>query len=130
MLRAQIDAPTYAATYYDPRGAQDLYFPLPEVPYLKLAAVYDEHAHKLTLFALNRSLTDEMPLRVTADGFSNLDIDQGLQLRDSDLKAANTRTQPDRVKPSALARVCARGPDLHAMLQPASWNVIRVSVRQ
>ena len=29
VLRAQIDSPTYAARYYDPRGAQDLFFPLP-----------------------------------------------------------------------------------------------------
>src|SRR5215468_8880119 len=34
VLRTQIESPTYAATYYDPRGAQELYFPLPEVPYL------------------------------------------------------------------------------------------------
>src|SRR5262249_5102679 len=42
VLRAQIDSPTYAARYFDPRGEQDLYFPLPAVPYLKLAAVHDE----------------------------------------------------------------------------------------
>ena len=38
VLRAKIDSPTYAATYFDPRGAQQP-FPLPAVPYLKLAAV-------------------------------------------------------------------------------------------
>jgi alpha-N-arabinofuranosidase len=130
VLRAQIDAPTYAATYYDPRGAQDLYFPLPQVPYLKLAAVHDEQARTLTLFALNRSLTDEMPMRVTAEGFSNLEVERGLQLCDPDLKAANTRTQPDRVKPAALTRVRVQGTDLRATLMPASWNVIRVKVQQ
>src|SRR4026209_1264595 len=70
VLRARIKSPTYAASYYDPRGAQDLSFPLPEVPYLILAAVHDEQAGALTLFALNRSLTEEMPLRVNAEGFS------------------------------------------------------------
>ena len=129
-LRAQTDAPTYAATYYDPRGAQDLYFPLPQVRYLKLAAVHDEQARTLTLFALNRSLTDEMPIRVTAEGFSNLEVERGLQLYDPDLKATNTRTQPERVKPSALTTVRAQGADLRGILQPASWNVIRVKVQQ
>src|SRR6476646_4211175 len=41
VLRARIDALTYAATYRDPRGVQDLQFPLPQVPFLKLAAVHD-----------------------------------------------------------------------------------------
>ena len=36
VLRAQVDSPTYAARYYDPRGAAGTCFPLPAVPYLKL----------------------------------------------------------------------------------------------
>ena len=100
------------------------------MPYLKLAAVHDEQARALTLFALNRSLTDEMPMRVTAEGFSNLEVERGLQLYDPDLKAANTRTQPERVKPAALTRVRVQGTDLRATLMPASWNVIRVKVQQ
>ena len=38
VLRTHIDSPTYSANYYDPRGKQDLWYPLPEVPYLKLSA--------------------------------------------------------------------------------------------
>ncbi|HEY5930163.1 MAG TPA: alpha-N-arabinofuranosidase, partial [Burkholderiales bacterium] len=66
VLRTRIKSPTYAASYFDPRGAQDLRFALPDVPYLKLAAVHDEQAGTLTLFALNRSLTEQMPLQVKA----------------------------------------------------------------
>jgi alpha-N-arabinofuranosidase len=128
VLRAQIDAPTYAANYFDPRGAQDLHFPLSDVPYLKLAAVHDEQAGALTVFALNRSLTEEMPLRVTTTGFSMLVVDQALQLHDADLEAINTKANPDRVKPSALSGVLAQGGALTATLRPASWNVIRAKV--
>jgi alpha-N-arabinofuranosidase len=128
VLRVQDDSPIYATTYYDPRGSQDLFFPLPEVPYLKLAAVHQEQADNLTLFALNRNLTEEMPLRVTAGGFSKLEIDRALQLQDADLKAANTKAQPDRVQPSALTGVRAEGGSLYARLSPASWNVIRARV--
>ncbi len=128
VLRARITSPTYAASYFDPRGAQDLSFALPEVPFLKLAAVHDEHAGALTLFALNRSLTEEMPLRVNAGGFSALVVERALQLHDTDLKAVNTRANPDRVKPSALAGVRSEGNRLTATLLPASWNVIRVMV--
>ena len=128
VLQAQIDSPTYSATYFDPRGKQDLYFPVPQAPYLKLAAVHDERAGALTLFALNRNLTEEMPLRATAAGFSNLTVEQALQLQDADLKAVNTKAQPHRVKPRTLDRVRVEGGDVRAMLAPASWNVIRVKV--
>jgi alpha-N-arabinofuranosidase len=125
VLRAQIDSPTYAARYYDPRGAQDLFFPLPETPYLKLAAVHDEQAGALTLFALNRSLSEEMPLRLTAEGFPGLVLEQAAQLHDADLEAVNSQADPDRVQPSPLAGVRTQGSSLYATLRPASWNVIR-----
>ena len=128
VLRVDSDSPTYAATYYDPRGAQDLYFPLPDVPYLKLAAVHDEPAGTLTLFALNRSLTEDTRVRVTLEGFSGVAIDAAFQLRDSDLKAANTRAQPDRVKPAVLTGIHVEDGHLSATLPPASWNVVRLKV--
>jgi alpha-L-arabinofuranosidase len=105
VLRAQVDAPTYAASYYDPRGAEELRFPLPAVPYLKLAAVQDERAGSLTLFALSRSLDEALPLEVTARGFSGLAVEQALALHDRDLDAANTKDDSDRVKPAPLEGV-------------------------
>jgi len=129
VLRAEIDSPTYSATYFDPRGSQDLYFPVPEAPYLKLAAVHDERTCALTVFALNRSLTEEMPLRITVTGFSKPVIEETIQLQDSDIKAVNTKEQPDRIKPWPLDRVHAEGDDIYALLRPASWNVIRVGVK-
>ena len=96
---------------------------VPEVP-----ASRDEQAGALTLFALNRSLTEGLPLRVNAGGFSGLVVERALQLHDTDLKAVNTKAHPDRVKPSTLAGVWAEGNCLTATLLPASWNVIRATV--
>ena len=129
VLRAQIESPTYAATYYDPRGAQELYFPLPEVPYLKLAAVHDEQSDRLTLFALNRNAKEQMSVQVSADGFAELEFDEALQLCDADLKAVNSKARPDRVRPTALTSVRAHRGALEARLAPASWNVIRAKAR-
>jgi alpha-L-arabinofuranosidase len=126
VLRAQIDSPTYAATYFDPRGAQDLFFSLPEVPYLKLAAVHDEQHAMLTLFALNRSLDEQMQLRVDVHGFSELKMTDALELHDTELSAANTRELPERVMPSRLETVRVDGGVVEATLKPASWNVIRL----
>ena len=41
VLRAQVESETYDASYYDPRGTDELTFPVPNVPYLKMSAVAD-----------------------------------------------------------------------------------------
>ena len=115
--------------YYDPaRRRRPVLLRLPAVPYLKLAAVHDEKAGALTLFALNRSLHDILPLELHAAGFGKLGLKQAQQLCDPDLEAVNSRTEPDRVRPSVLSAVEVAGDRLEASLAPASWNVIQLSV--
>jgi alpha-N-arabinofuranosidase len=126
VLRAEVDAPTYAATYFDPRGPHDLYFPLPAVPHLKLAAVHDEPGGWLTLFALNRDLREELELEVMVGGFAKSETVAALQMCDRDLRASNTKNEPDRVSPATLGNVRIERGALRATLLPASWNVIRV----
>ena len=128
VLRAEVDSPTYEASYYDPRGAEEHRFALPSVPWLKLAAVHDPDAAKLTLFALNRSLEEELPFELTAKGFAGLALEQAQELRDDDLGGANTRDDPERVRPAPLAGVTVEGAQVRTTLAPASWNVIRLDV--
>ena len=123
VLRAESDSPTYDASYYDPRGDQDLYFPVC-APYLKLAAVADANGG-LTLFALNRHLTEPMPLTVALDGFGITAVRAARSLWHSDLDATNTRDAPDTVRPVPLEGVTLSGGVLRATLPPASWTVIR-----
>jgi alpha-N-arabinofuranosidase len=127
VLRTEIDSPTYAARYNDPNGPEDTFFPLPAVPYLKLAVVHDPEGRRLTLFALNRSLTEELPLRLSARGYDGLSLKQAVQLHDADLKAINSKDQPDRVTPRPLGSVRVNGDRLEATLAPASWNVIEIT---
>jgi len=127
VLRAEIDSPGYDATYYDPRGPQDLYFPV-TAPYLKLAAVHD--ATRLTLFALNRHLAEPMPLELSTTGFGELRLIEALQLQHADLHAVNTRSDPDRVKPSPLPDVQVDGERLSATLSAASWTMLRLDTVQ
>jgi alpha-N-arabinofuranosidase len=127
VLRARIEAPTYAATYGDPRGAAEHRFTLPAVPYLKLAAVHDEGAGSLTLFALNRSVDEAMPLEVAARRFPGLALAQAQALHDRDLHAANGKDDPLRIRPSPLENVVVEADRLRAVLPPASWNVIRLA---
>lgn len=124
VLRARIDSPTYAATYYDPRGAEENRYPLSAVPYLKLAAVHQQGGG-LSLFALNRSLDQEIAFDVTAKGFSNLLVEEALELR-GDLEAVNSKDDPERIRPAPLDGVTVEGNRLRATLAPASWNLIRL----
>ena len=80
-------------------------------PFLKLAAVHDEKGGRLTLFALNRSLTEEMPLRVDAGGFAGLAVDQALELHDSDPRPATRAPLPSASSPrrSPACASTARG---------------------
>jgi hypothetical protein len=127
VLRAQVESPTYAANYFDPRGSDNLYFPLPEVPYLKIAAVEDPSSGTVTLFALNRNLEQAMPLQVALSGLGKIGaVETALQLRHRSLKATNTKEQPERVAPTPLKGVEVKGDRVMATLAPASWNVLRV----
>jgi alpha-N-arabinofuranosidase len=126
VLRARVDSPTYSATYYDPRGSEDLSFPIPEAPYVKLSVVHDAAGGHVTVFALNRHLTEAMPLDVVARGFRGLALERATQLRHDDLKAVNSKERPDNVRPAPLGRVEVDGERVQAQLPPASWNVIRL----
>ena len=127
VLNASVHSATYSATYYDPRGAEQHYFPVPEVPYLKLAAVHDDRQGTLTLFAVNRHLDEPMTVTVEARGFGGMSLADAHALHDDDLNAVNTRGQPDRIRPTPLAGVEIDGQKLSATLAPASWNVIRLT---
>jgi alpha-N-arabinofuranosidase len=124
VLRTEIDSPAYDASYYDPRGAQDLWFPV-TAPYLKLAAVQGQTGG-VTLFALNRHLIEPMPLTVAATGFGTLAVRAARTLFHADLNAVNTSDAPDTVRPAPLDGVSIAGDTLRATLPPASWNVIRL----
>jgi alpha-N-arabinofuranosidase len=126
VLRAEVASPTYAATYHDPRGTADLAFPLPAVPYVKLAAVHDEAARTATLFVLNRHLDRSLPIEIDIRGFGALELQEALQLRDDDLAATNTKETPDRIKPVPLGGVRVEQGRVVAGLAPASWNMIRL----
>jgi alpha-L-arabinofuranosidase len=126
VLRAQVDSPTYPASYYDPMLGIDLHFPLPSVPYLKFAAVEDPGTGDVTLFALNRSLDQELAMDARLAGFRNAVLLDARQLCDADLQACNTRDAPERVRPRSLDTVRMTEGHVQATLAPASWNVIRL----
>jgi alpha-N-arabinofuranosidase len=126
VLRTQVESETYEASYYDPRGSQDLYFPIHAVPYLKVSAVADEATGGLSLFLLNRDLKQDIEVSLDVRGFGSLAVKEALEMRHDDLKAVNTKDKPENVSPKPLKGVTVDGGKVRVTLRPASWNVIRL----
>ena len=84
----------------------------------------------LTVFAVNRSLTESMPLRIELRGFEGIYVpDECITMSHPDPKATNTEGNPDNVRPRTGVADVEDG-ILCADLDPLSWNVIRLRKQQ
>jgi alpha-N-arabinofuranosidase len=81
----------------------------------------------LTVFAVNRSLQERLELTAELRALGTLDVEEWTLLRDDDLKRTNTAERPDAVVPRAGEGARVEGGALRALLEPASWNVIRLT---
>lgn len=100
-----------------------------DVPYLEAIAVYNEEQSQVTVFAVNRHLTEEMDLQADLRSFGEVRVLEHLVLEHEDLKAANTMAHPDRVTPHNRGSARVEGSRVEARLGKASWNVIRLEVK-
>jgi alpha-N-arabinofuranosidase len=112
-LAARIDSPKYDSTGYD------------GVPYLDAAAVLGDDGG-LTVFAINRSLDEDLPLELTLRGFEDLQVEEHIVLESGNPRDTNTEQEPDRVKPRSRGGASIEGPGVSALLPKLSWNVIRL----
>ncbi|MBO7745590.1 alpha-N-arabinofuranosidase [Paenibacillus sp. MWE-103] len=99
-----------------------------DVPYLDAVAVHNAEAGEVTVFAVNRHLSEALPLEIDLRSFGACRVLEHLVLESDDLKAANTQDAPDRVAPHARGGAEADGGAVQARLGRASWNVIRLKV--
>jgi alpha-N-arabinofuranosidase len=116
VLRLSINAPTY---FTDRFG---------DVPVLDAVATHDPATGDLTVFAVNRHLTDGLDLTVSVAGFGHpMSVAEAWTLTDEDLYAVNTVDNPDRVVPAPATGVSVDGGVLSATLPPVSWSAIRLT---
>jgi alpha-L-arabinofuranosidase len=96
-----------------------------DVPFLEAAAVYDEENDRLTIFAVNRSLTDPLDLSCDVRSFEGYRIIEHIVLEHDDLKAVNL-AGAELVKPHSAGNAKVSGGILESRLSRQSWNVIRL----
>jgi len=120
--RGTVLVPLIKSPKYDAKDYSD-------VPYLEAVAVHNEALSEVTVFAVNRHLSAELPLELDLRSFGACRVIEHIVLEHDDLKAANTLSDPDQVKPhtGGNAQVTDSG-QVQAALGKASWNVIRLKL--
>ena len=113
-INLNLSSPTYHDTEFD------------AVPYVDGVATWNEAAGELTVFAVNRNLSDALPITGDARGFAGYRVVEHITLTHPDLKAVNTHDNPDNVSPRSNGDAQIVDNELRATLAPASWHVIRM----
>ncbi len=98
-----------------------------DVSALESVAVESEDGNEITVFAVNRSLTEDVLTQIRLHGYENFRLTEHIALECDDLKAVNTVARPNRVAPvvrkDSLVDSDAWG--MTIALHRASWNVLR-----
>ena len=89
-------------------------------------ATHDPDAKTLTVFAVNRDLTETIQLDCDIRDFPDYRIIEHITLESDDLRAVNSFESGEAVKPSSCGSSSIENGSLTAMLNKASWNVIRL----
>ncbi|WP_344932852.1 alpha-L-arabinofuranosidase C-terminal domain-containing protein [Actinoplanes nipponensis] len=98
------------------------------VPVLDAVATHDAGSGEVTVFVVNRHLTESLDLAVSLAGFpAGLRVGESWTLADDDLYAVNTAADPDRVVPRAAKDAEVTDGVLRAALPPASWTAVRLT---
>ncbi len=115
VLQTQVESPTYENKKYG------------TVPYVDSVCIYNDEAEELVLFAVNKSLTEDISLSMDLRQFADYRIVGHTVLQDEDLYAVNTEAEPNRIVPKDCGNAAASDGRLEATLSHKSWNMIRLA---
>ena len=89
-------------------------------------AVYNEEKEELTIFAVNRTLEDDIELTTDLRGMEGFHLVEHIVMEEYDLKLVNSSYE-EKVVPKTVNRSKMDGGIMTTLLGKASWNVIRLS---
>ncbi len=118
VLDAAIQCPEYDTKEFGP------------VPHLEATAALDPDSGELTLFAVNRGLSDELSLECDLRALPQTRLLEHIVLDHEDRKAANTKENPGNVTPHLSDGGVLEEQTLRVTLSPLSWNVIRLGLER
>ena len=112
VLQTIVKSPSYESCYGD-------------APYLDSVLVMDEENGTLTLFAVNKSLDEEMEISCDLRQFAGYRALEQVILTHDDVKAVNTEENPDNVAPKNVTPAQPDGGLFRTVLPSKSWTAIR-----
>ncbi|MFH1880362.1 MAG: alpha-N-arabinofuranosidase [Bacillota bacterium] len=115
-LRPVIECPAYACKDFD------------KVPLVDAAAALADDG-RLTIFAVNRDLKDDIRLQADLRAFGSMQVAEHSVLHHADVNAVNTEAAPDTVVPFGGDMGAIDGGRLTITLPALSWNVIHLKKR-
>ena len=89
-----------------------------DAPYLVTSVIHNEAQREMVIFAVNRSLTEDMELEIDLQGFEKHILKEHVRLYSDDLKAVNTK-DVSAVVPESVA------PQDKILLKKHSWNMFK-----
>lgn len=144
-IMTQNDGPAWAQTIYYPfmhasnYGRGTVLVPvvscekystskIKDIPYVEAIAVHNEDKKELTVFAVNRSLDEDMDFDIDLRDFPEAKLLEHIVLEHEDFKAANTADNPENVVPQNNGFTAISGSKATSVLHKHSWNVIRFTL--
>ena len=93
-----------------------------DIPYLESSVIYNEERNEVTVFAVNRSLDQDMELSISLENFGECILKEHIELYNDDLKVENG---PERqnVEPKNV-EISDR-----TVLKKHSWNMLRFNIK-
>jgi alpha-N-arabinofuranosidase len=113
VLRAEVDSPVMDTKWFG------------DAPVLDATATLDDSG-TVTVFAVNRDQDQPVTVSVNVRALPDLVQAQHTALYDDDPDAVNTAEAPDRVVPRRLDDLKILDGQLHVVLPPVSWSMIRL----
>lgn len=95
-----------------------------DVPDVDMAAVLSENGGELTVFAVNRSLSDKASLEISLLDFDGFEPVSHVVLEGCDPEDVNT-ADCEKVRPAEKALPEKDGRSVKTVLSPLSWNMLR-----
>ncbi|SFR92003.1 alpha-N-arabinofuranosidase [Microbacterium sp. cf046] len=110
-LELDLDSPTYDTAKYG------------QVPLVDAVATHED-GKGTTVFAVNRSLTDQVTLEIDVLALGSVADAKATSLSDDDIQAANTLDDPERVRPRDNTSLRLADGKISVTLPPVSWTVL------
>ena len=96
-----------------------------DVSYLDSVCVWNEEEDALTIFAVNKSLEEDLEVSCDLRQFQDYQVKEHVVLSNDDMKAVNTEANPNNVIPESSQATKIDGGKLMTVLGKHSWNMIR-----